>query len=261
MTRQNKSDNCCCSCHKPKYKTGDIILIKNMFHRLQDSGVCPDQLEEFDETLECENCDMVGSFFMIDEKYKVGFCYTCMLENNKETGIEEFENMNDEKIEIYYNKRETQCYDLWCHKGHLRDMDKNSWYQDRNGEVCNYTHPYQNSHDEMVGYYRIVDGVRSDYVMDESTDSLNPTPTYREVRWNESGGSDCYDMSFEKFLSLIDDGTIHHPSYKYPAKYKFTFTVNDMNSEQEAWDLLHKTLDECKVKDVFDCEKVEDESQ
>tara|TARA_B110000438_G_scaffold46694_1_gene46864 strand:+ start:2522 stop:3295 length:774 start_codon:yes stop_codon:yes gene_type:complete len=256
------NDKCCCSCHKPKYKTGDIILVKNMYHRLQDNGVCPDQLEQFDETLECESCDMKGSFFLTDDKNCFGLCHTCMLENYKETGREEFVKMTEKEIEKYYLERENQCYDLWCHKGHLRNMDKNSYYQDRNGEVCNRNHPYQNPHDEMIGYYRIVDGIRYDYVKDENTDSLNPTPTYREVRWNDlGGGSDCYDMSFEKFISLIEDGTIHHSSYRYPAKYKFTFTVNDMNSEQEAWDFLYRTLDVLSVKDVFDCEKVEDESQ
>ena len=252
-----------------EYKTGDIILIKNMFHRLQDNGVCPDQLEEFDETLECETCDMVGSFFMVDETVIVGQCYKCMLENNKETGIEEYENMNDEKIAIYYEKRETQCYDLWCHKGHLRNMDKNSYYQDRNGEVCNYTHPYQNSHDEMVGYYQIVDGVRFEYHYDlEHTiyakDYGDGKTMYRVVTPNNldlNGNGYVETIDFETLSSLIDDGIVHHKNYQYGSSYKFTFTVNDMNSEQEAWDLLHKTLDECKVKDVFDCEKVEDESQ
>jgi hypothetical protein len=259
MTRQNKSDNCCCSCHESKYKTGDIILVKNMFHRLQDVGVCPDQLEQFDETLECETCDMVGSFFLIDEKYEIGLCYKCMLKNYKETGREVFENMNDEKIAIYYNKRETQCYDLWCHKGHLRNMDKNSHYQDRNGEVCNYTHPYQNAYDEMVGYYKIVDGVRYDYVMDKDEDLV---PFYRQVTSYNSDDPDFeHEIGFEEFENMIESGEIHHPSYKYPGKYKFTFTVNDMNSEQEAWDFLHRTLDECKVKDVFNCEKVEVESE
>jgi len=251
------NDKCCCSCHEPKYKTGDIILVTNMNTRSQDTGTCPDQLEQFNETLECEKCDSMGSFFLIDEKYQIGYCYKCMLESyNKPHQIIQ---MDLADIECYNLKRKTQCYDLWCHKGHLRNMDKNSHYQDRNGEVCNYIHPYQNAHDEMVGYYKIVDGVRYDYLMDKDEDLV---PFYRQVTsYNSDDPNFEHEIGFEEFENMVESGEIHHPSYTYPAKYKFTFTVNDMNSEQEAWDFLHRTLDECKVKDVFNCEKVEGESE
>ena len=249
-----------------EYKSGDIILIKNMNTRSQDTGTCPDQLEAFDETLECDKCASMGSFFLIDEKYQIGYCYKCLLEQYNE--LNQVVEMNGEEIKDYNIKRDNECYDLWCHKGHLRNMDKNSYYQDRNGEVCNYDHPYQNAHDEMVGYYKIIDGVRFEYHYDlEHTiyakDYGDGKTMYRVVTpdlvWCGEGYIETID--FETLSSLIDDGIVHHKNYQYGSSYKFTFTVNDMNSEQEAWDLLHKTLDECKVKDVFDCEKVEDESQ
>ncbi len=254
------NDKCCCSCHE--FKTGDYVLVKNMYYRLQDTGVCPDQLEQYKETLNCDKCDKVGSFFIVDEKCEIGLCYKCLLdEYNKPNQVVK---VTEKEIENYYDIRENQCYDLWCHKGHLRNMDKNRHYQDRNGEVCNRDHPYQNPHDEMIGYYRIVDGIRYDYVKDENTDSLNPTRTYREVRWNDlGGGSDCYSISFEDFTSMIEKGIIHHEKYVYPTKQvRFTYTAEVPEDFQQlkdvvglAWDVLKDTINDTQApEEIFTIE-------
>jgi hypothetical protein len=125
---------------KYDFETGDRILIKNMFYREQDVGVCPDQLEEYKENLNCEKCDVEGSFYLLDDKSEIGLCYKCLLETyNKPNQVVK---INETDEAEYYQQRQFQCYDLWCHKGHLRNMDKNSYYQDRNGQVCMYDHPY-----------------------------------------------------------------------------------------------------------------------
>ena len=237
-----------------EYKSGDIVLVKNMNYRLQNNGVCPDQLEEYNDTLSCEKCDKVGSFFLIDEKDELGLCYKCLLEAYPATN--QVVDMNEEQIVDYYGQRETQCYDLWCHKGHLRNMDKNSSYQERNGEVCNYTHPYQNPHDEMVGYYRIMDGLRYDYV--KNTDDEKNQTTYREVRWNEDGSSDHWSISFEDFSGMIEDEIIHHEKYVYPTKQvKFSYTAevpDEENVIEMAWDLFSNLMNEEKHSEIFTVE-------
>lgn len=232
-----------------EFKTGDYVLVKNMYCRLQDTGVCPDQLEQYKENLNCNKCDKVGSFFLVDEKYEFGLCYKCLLDiYNKPNQVVK---MTEKEVEKYHLERENQCYDLWCHKGHLRNG------YERNGEVCNRTHPYQNSHDEMVGYYRIVDGVRYDYKKDKNTDS------YQEVRRNESEDSNYHLIAFNDFISMIEKGIIHHEKYVYPIKQvRFTYTAKVPEEFQQskdivglAWDILKDTINETQApEEIFKVE-------
>ncbi len=41
-------------------------------------------LEKWDENLECEECQKIGSYFMVNEKYKIGSCLEHILPNIQE---------------------------------------------------------------------------------------------------------------------------------------------------------------------------------
>jgi hypothetical protein len=41
--------------------------------------------------------------------------------------------------------------------------------------------------------------------------------------------------------------------------FRFTYTIETEHDELEAWDIFLDVLDECKAKDVFDCEEIEGE--
>jgi len=91
---------------KQDFKTGDRILLKNFC--TSDSGVCPDQIEKYDEELECDICNQFGSFFLIDEKYAIGLCQKCLSIRDG------WEIMTDEKIKQYNQRRLNECYDYNC---------------------------------------------------------------------------------------------------------------------------------------------------
>jgi len=58
-------------------------------------------LEKWDENLECEECQKMGSYFMVNEKYKLGSCLEHILPNiqeNRETLWYKLEYTNDESL-------------------------------------------------------------------------------------------------------------------------------------------------------------------
>jgi hypothetical protein len=43
--------------------------------------------------------------------------------------------------------------------------------------------------------------------------------------------------------------------------FKFSFVVETDMDESEAWDKFFDMLDECKAKDMFDCEEIKDDQK
>ena len=56
-------------------------------------------IEKFDINLECETCQKIGSYYMVNEKYKIGSCLSHIMEglgtyfkSMEITDLEDFEN-------------------------------------------------------------------------------------------------------------------------------------------------------------------------
>lgn len=41
-----------------------------------------EDLQQFDNYLECDECNYYGSYFIIGEKYKIGLCLKCLIEHS-----------------------------------------------------------------------------------------------------------------------------------------------------------------------------------